>query len=101
MTELTEFAVRRDRHLDGILPDETLQEMRSLTSFMVAKNRFSGILPEGGLQVMIDLNMFSIASNHFRGMLPCVIQGWTKLQMLHMQINYCAGMVPERGLQGM
>ncbi|KAI3723101.1 hypothetical protein L2E82_34449 [Cichorium intybus] len=83
-------------NFSGVLPMDTLLNLSSLKTLMLAFNNFVGELPES-LSELTNLEKFDVSSNRLSGQIPsglCQGTGTSSLKVLYLQNNLLEGTIP-------
>lgn len=89
------FDISRN-NFSGVLPMDTLLNLSSLKTLVLAFNNFVGELPES-LSELTNLERFDVSSNQISGGIPsglCEGSSTTRLKVLYLQNNRLNGSIP-------
>ncbi|CAI9271919.1 unnamed protein product [Lactuca saligna] len=86
------FDISRN-NFSGVFPMDTLVNLSSLKTLMLAFNNFVGELPES-LSELINLEKFDVSSNKLTGEIPAGLCQSSSLKVLYLQNNLLTGTIP-------
>ncbi|KVI08552.1 systemin receptor SR160-like [Cynara cardunculus var. scolymus] len=92
-SSLQSFDISRN-NFSGVLPMDTLLNLSSLKTLVLAFNNFVGELPES-LSEMTNLERFDVSSNQISGGIPSgLCSSTSRLKVLYLQNNRLTGPIP-------